>query len=535
MAFGILSPSHGPQHVGGTSLLDTSRVDGVVSATALEHGTGRHSNTVLIPQPSRDPDDPLRWPLWQRDLMFFMYIYCTILCVGGIGPMLSASAAVLAESFHVSYTDVTLLTGYNTCAVGAGGILLSALSRKCGKRPGFIFSMICAFVGTIWGGAATSYISLLGARILQGFGVSMFESVMFAVIGDLYYVHERGTRVAALTIAISGVANLPALLSGLITDRLGWRWNFWMLAIFLGLGLGLVLLFAWETAFERHEEAVSSDIDPPERTSEKTPKPQQAQSEAIEDIDTIDTTVAKRKPFLHRLSPFSGVHSEMPVWQMLVNPFLILIHPAVIWATVLLAISTAWYVVVSFVVAQIFTAPPYYLEAVDIGYMSAGPTIGGTLGSIVCGLISDPLAQALARRNRGVYEPEFRLVLMIPMVITTALGWFLFGNLVVAGKSPVIIAIVWAVTTTSMQFCMSAIGAYILDGYPSISAEVFIIGMVTKNFVFFGLSFGVNNWVAAWGPAKVFDTIGAIQVALCLLSGGVWVFGKKWRARFYKN
>jgi hypothetical protein len=251
------------------------------------------------------------------------------------------------------------------------------------------------------------------------------------------------------------------------------------------------------------------------------------------------------------------------------NPFLILVHPAVIWATMLLAISTAWYVVVSFVVAQIFTAPPYYLEAVDIGYMSAGPTIGGTLGSIVCGLISDPLAQALARRNRGVYQPEFRLVLMIPMVITSALGWFLFGNLVVAGKSPAIIAIVWAVTTTAMQFCMSAIGAYILDGYPSISAEVFIIGMVTKNFVFFGLScecsisaptaynttistraplfclnvimlikerlVGVNNWVAAWGPAKVFNTIGGIQVALCFLSGAVWVFGKKWRARFYKN
>lgn len=57
-------------------------------------------------------------------------------------------------------------------------------------------------------------------------------------------------------------------------------------------------------------------------------------------------------------------------------------------------------------------------------------------------------------------------------------------------------------------------------GYPSISSEVFIIGMVTKNFVFFGLSFGVNNWVAAWGPARVFDTMGGIQVALCLLSGG---------------
>lgn len=96
-----------------------------------------------------------------------------------------------------------------------------------------------------------------------------FNQVMFAVIGDLYYVHERGTRVAVLTIAISGVANLPAVLSGLITDRLGWRWNFWMLAIFLGLGLGLVLFFAWETAFERHQEAASPDIQPAEVRGQK--------------------------------------------------------------------------------------------------------------------------------------------------------------------------------------------------------------------------------------------------------------------------
>lgn len=119
---------------------------------------------------------------------------------------------------------------------------------------------------------------------------------------------------------------------------------------------------------------------------------------------------------------------------------------------------------VSFVVAQIFTAPPYSLDAVDIGYMSAGPVIGGTLGSIVCGLVSDPVARALARRNRGVYEPEFRLVLIIPMLIASALGWFLFGNLVVAGTSPSVVAVVWAITTISRQFGMTTIGAYILDG-----------------------------------------------------------------------
>lgn len=74
---------------------------------------------------------------------------------------------------------------------------------------------------------------------------------MFSVIGDLYYVHERGMRVAALTVAISGLANLPALLSGITTQNLGWRWMFWLLAIFMGIGLVAVILFGWETAFKR--------------------------------------------------------------------------------------------------------------------------------------------------------------------------------------------------------------------------------------------------------------------------------------------
>ena len=88
--------------------------------------------------------------------------------------------------------------------------------------------------------------------------------VLFAVIGDLYYVHERGARTAAVTIAISGLTNLPVVLSGLITMKLGWRWMFWMLAIFLGIALVLLVLFGWETAYNRapiyNTDTASTDV-----------------------------------------------------------------------------------------------------------------------------------------------------------------------------------------------------------------------------------------------------------------------------------
>jgi MFS family permease len=77
------------------------------------------------------------------------------------------------------------------------------------------------------------------------------QTVLFAVVGDMYFVHERGSRVAVVSVCITGLANLPAVLSGLITVELGWRWMFWMLSIFLGIGLVLVCLFGEETAFTR--------------------------------------------------------------------------------------------------------------------------------------------------------------------------------------------------------------------------------------------------------------------------------------------
>jgi MFS family permease len=158
----------------------------------------------------------------------------------------------LIAEFNINFTQVSLLTGYNLCAVGAVGVFVSALARKFGKRPPMLGSMALALAGTIWGGAAQSYGSLVGARIIQGFGIAMFESVAFAIIGDLYHVHQRGSRMALYILAQSGVAHLPSLVAGKISVDLGWRWVFWLLAIFLGIGLLLTVFFGWESAFNRN-------------------------------------------------------------------------------------------------------------------------------------------------------------------------------------------------------------------------------------------------------------------------------------------
>jgi MFS family permease len=157
----------------------------------------------------------------------------------------------LITDFKIDFTKFSYLSGYCLLITGAIGAPISAVSRKYGKRPGLLFSMICAFVGCIWGAAAKSYESELGARMIQGLSMAYFESITYAFIGDLYYVHERGTRTAIIVIMYQSISNVPALVAGKMTENMGWRWVFWILSIFIGIGLLLCVFFGWETAYNR--------------------------------------------------------------------------------------------------------------------------------------------------------------------------------------------------------------------------------------------------------------------------------------------
>lgn len=56
-----------------------------------------------------------------------------------------------------------------------------------------------------------------------------------------------------------------------------------------------------------------------------------------------------------------------------------------------------------------------------------GAFIGALLGFGLTGLISDWSANLLTRLNNGVYEPEFRMVLVIPQLILGCAGIYGFG------------------------------------------------------------------------------------------------------------
>ena len=59
--------------------------------------------------------------------------------------------------------------------------------------------------------------------------------------------------------------------------------------------------------------------------------------------------------------------------------------------------------------------------------MYTGAFVGAILGFLLTGLMSDPSVKVLTKWNNGVYEPEFRMVLVIPQMILGGAGLYGFG------------------------------------------------------------------------------------------------------------
>jgi len=73
-------------------------------------------------------------------------------------------------------------------------------------------------------------------------------------------------------------------------------------------------------------------------------------------------------------------------------------------------------------VAHIYQKNPYNFSKLQTGLVYISPFIGGILGTAVAGKASDVIVRFMARRNGGIYEPEFRLVMAIPLTLATAIG-----------------------------------------------------------------------------------------------------------------
>ncbi|KAK1818798.1 hypothetical protein LTR12_006848 [Friedmanniomyces endolithicus] len=532
MGLGVLDDKN-LQHVPGTATLE--------DLTEPHTGTPHHANVkhgkdgiILVPQPSDDPRDPLNWPLWRRDLI--TGILCLLSVIAStLSPLLAANTLTLTLYFETSFTNIALLTGYHLLGVGIAGFIFVASARVWGKRHLYLIGTIIIIISSAWGGASGDgnaeatlvgvqrrkrlYNSLLAARFFQGIGLAPFEALVNASVGDLYFVHERGLRMALSNLSLFGGAFFTPVIVGKLTSTLGWQWSFYLLAIFAAAMLPLVILFVPETTYTRADR-LNTDIARTPNAEYYKPTSHELQPPSPGTSSPSNPTPTTTAPALlsrANLSPFNGRHTPTPFLKLLLRPFPLFLHPGILWACLIQGTLIGWTVLIGIVLAAIMLGPPLFFNEVQTGYMYTGAFVGALLGFILAGLLSDSSVKWLTKRNGGVYEPEFRMLLVIPQLVFGCAGLYGFG---ITASDTWRYGWFWPDFFFGLEVMGMVLGAvasalYIVDAHRDIAVEGFTCLLVFKNIFSFGLTFSGYNWLVQGGIRPVFMIISSVQVVVC--------------------
>lgn len=120
------------------------------------------------------------------------------------------------------------------------------------------------------------------------------------------------------------------------------------------------------------------------------------------EVGMASESIPQKKTFVQSLAVWTGVYSKDNVFKFVVGPFLTLTNPAACYAIITSGLLNSWYVGSAIILAGIFAGPPWLYGPSQIGYLGAGPFIGGMVGSLVVGWLSDPVIKWIAKKNGGV-------------------------------------------------------------------------------------------------------------------------------------
>lgn len=237
---------------------------------------------------------------------------------------------------------------------------------------------------------------------MQGFSTSAFESLIVATVGDIYFVHQRGLRIAVINFVLNAASSLASIICGQVFQSLGYLWLFHLLQIFLVIQFVSMFLFCPETTYIR-DNRYNTDVVIDEKLAELAHIEDENRKQADGEVRPVagGVPIPAKKSFIQELAIFTGVYSRDNILKYLIGPFITLLNPAACYAVITSGLLNSWYVGSAIILSGVFSGPPWNYGAAEVGYLGAGPFLGGMVGSIFVAAASDPVIKFMTKRNHG--------------------------------------------------------------------------------------------------------------------------------------
>ncbi|OKL57415.1 hypothetical protein UA08_07658 [Talaromyces atroroseus] len=357
----------------GDSDFDKEKINGPqISAEHREYLIRRHGAADLDPMPAMDKADPHNWPYWKKMANLFLVAFHALM-----GPFTAAaiipSYSEIAKNLGIAMQTATYLTTLQIAVLAGSPLVWRPLIDRFGRRPIFLLSLLCSGVGNIGCAVSPSYGSMAACRAIVAFFISPATSLGSVVVAESFFKHERARYMGIWTLLVTVGGFLSPLLFGFVTQRIGYRWVYWILAITNAVQFLLYLVFGPETRYMGPE---------------------------------VNNRSAFRRQYL---TFFRRIDPTPLTWYEFIEPLTLVTRSTVTVPGVAYTMVFLWGSILVTVEVPALLQEKYHLSVQALGLQFISTILGSFLGEVIGGAGSDYWMNSRRRRKQRNTPAEYRL------------------------------------------------------------------------------------------------------------------------------
>lgn len=220
---------------------------------------GCEGEVLLSPIPSDDPADPLNWPTWRRwTVLGFLSLWAAT-CLATQSFISNILPNIEVEFASESASNINLLVTVITAVCAPSSLIFVPLVITYGRRFALLVSNTILLVSVIWAALATSYSSFLGSRILQAVGTAPSDAIVYIIVQDISFLHERGKLMGVVLNAGYALFYILSTTVPFMKTTPSYKGPYWLFAgltIFCMLGF---FIFMPEVYYDRSQQSERRD------------------------------------------------------------------------------------------------------------------------------------------------------------------------------------------------------------------------------------------------------------------------------------
>ncbi|KAH7323818.1 serine/threonine kinase 16 [Rhexocercosporidium sp. MPI-PUGE-AT-0058] len=502
--------------------------------TALIKPLAEDVTIILQPQPSEDPNDPLNWSNFRKTVNFSLVLFYTLLGFAVI-TVQTPLWAPINEELGFSYTALNNGYATNVAALAVGCVFFVPVALKYGRRPIYLTTTLLMLLSCIWQAKMTNLADLYLSVFLSGLASAVNEALIQITvewIADLFFVHQRGTMNGIYIIIVAIGNYLGPVASGYIANSQGWAWSFWWTGILFGIANVLMLFFYEETKYIGPIMTGLRQADESDPSQHTRPNHSGAAKEketlGVDPVPTVSHPT-ESSVLDNRNIPLKSYRERLPWFVSSPGSFASFIRHIYQPFQVMVLFPIVTFACFQYGTAISFCLPPYSFGTIAIGNLNIAPFIGFLLGAVFGGPVNDWLIIRLARRNKGIYEPEMRFHLYIIPVLAVTAGLLMYGLTLAKGMHWILPAVGSGIMSFGIAAMMDINLSYLIDAHKEILGDGMVAVTFVRNAIATVIVFVLPPWLKGMGTYNMFALIGVLALASGLMFVPMMMYGKRVR------